>query len=155
MANLNRIILVGRLTADPEIRNTVEGLPVAKFSLAVDRFAGANRPKETDFVNIVAWRNIAEVCGKYLKKGRLVLIEGRIQVRTYQTENGVKKWVTEVIARNMQMLSAPQKEQAAVEGGGFDAASDVPGDDIPGVSDFPSSSQSSEEVDYPESDMPF
>jgi len=150
MANLNRIILVGRLTADPELRYTVEGLPVAKFSLAVDRYRGANNPKETDFINIVSWRKLAEVCGQYLKKGRLVLIEGRIQVRSYQTDAGVKRWVTEVVARNMQMLDALTKEATAVSGN--DVASGDPGevkDEVPGSSDLPSEVPAEDDSDLP------
>ncbi len=103
MANLNRILLIGRLTADPEVRFTVDGTPMAKFSLAVDRV-----PQEgTDFINVVAWRRLAEICGQYLKKGRLVLIEGRIQVRAYEVEGSGRRWITEVVARKMQMLEKP------------------------------------------------
>ncbi|MFC1560246.1 single-stranded DNA-binding protein [Candidatus Margulisiibacteriota bacterium] len=150
MANLNRIILVGKLTSDPELRYTVEGLPVAKFTLAVDRFRGPNNPKETDFINIVAWRKIAEVCGQQLKKERLVLIEGRIQIRTYQTDAGVKKWSTEVVARNMQMFGAPSQEAASVSGekAGEKAASG-PADGIPGSSDIPESAPAEEDSDLP------
>ena len=102
MANLNRIILIGRLTADPETRETVEGLPVAKFRLAVTRpTSGADA---TDFIDIVAWRRLAEICGQYLKKGKLVLVEGRIQNRSYENQSGQKVWVTEVVASAMTML---------------------------------------------------
>ena len=90
MANLNRIVLIGRLTQDPDIRYTVEGVPFVRFSLAVDRW----RNKGTDFINITAWRKLAEICSQYLKKGRLILIEGRIQVRSYDDQEGKKKWVT-------------------------------------------------------------
>ncbi|MGB9612783.1 MAG: single-stranded DNA-binding protein [Candidatus Margulisiibacteriota bacterium] len=103
MANLNRIILVGRLVADPEVRATVDGLPMTKFRLAVNRpLAGGNLG--TDFIEIVAWRRLAETCGKYLKKGQLVLVEGRIQNRSFEDQLGQKRWVTEVVARNMTML---------------------------------------------------
>lgn len=148
MANLNRIILVGKVSDDPELRYTVEGLPIAKFTMAVDRFRGADKPKETDIINVVAWRKLAEVCGQYLKKGRLALIEGRIQVRTYQTDAGVKKWATEVVARNMQMLDAPVKGQVAFTGDEEVDAVHEAADDVPGKSTIP---------DEPgdDSDLPF
>ena len=100
MANLNRIILVGRLTQDPDLRYTVERVPFVRFSLAVDRW----QKKATDFINIVAWRKLAEICGQYLRKGRLVLVEGRIQVRSYDDKEGKKRWVTEVQAQEMKIL---------------------------------------------------
>ena len=104
MANLNRIILVGRLTADPELRSTNEGIPLTKFTLAVDRIRGPEAPAQVDFIPIITWRRLAEISSQYLKKGRLVLIEGSIQIRTFQTSEGKKKWSTEVVARSMQML---------------------------------------------------
>ncbi|MBU0573473.1 MAG: single-stranded DNA-binding protein [Candidatus Margulisiibacteriota bacterium] len=123
MANLNKIILVGRLTADPEARFSVDGLPITKFCLAVNRFGD----KQTaDFINIVSWRKVAEVCGQYLKKGQLVLVEGRIQVRSYDDQGGKRKWVTEVAARVVKMLgrgkdaseqSAPEPDMTVEEGG--------------------------------------
>ena len=104
MANLNRIILIGHLTADPETRSTLDGLPMSKFSLSVDRPTGVSGKKETDFFDIVAWGKLAEVCGSYLKKDQLVLIEGRIQNRTFETKDGAKRYATEIIARSMKML---------------------------------------------------
>ncbi len=100
MANLNRIILVGRLTADPETKTTMDGVPMAKFRLAVER-----QPQSgTDFIDIIAWRREAEVCNNYLKKGKLVLVEGRIQIRSFEDQTGQRRWATEVVARNVQML---------------------------------------------------
>ncbi len=110
MANLNRIILIGRLVAEPEARFTVDGTPITKFRLAVNRFLSKTTSQATDFIDIVAWRRLAEICGQFLKKGKLVLIEGRIHVRSYDDSSGQRKWVTEVIARNMQMLEGPEKE---------------------------------------------
>lgn len=104
MANLNRIILVGRLTADPESRSTVEGLPVAKFRLAVSRPKFGQNEAGEDLIDIVAWRGLAEVCAQYLKKGQLVLVDGRIQNRTYDDQAGQRHWVTEIVARTMTML---------------------------------------------------
>jgi single-strand DNA-binding protein len=120
LANLNRIILVGRLTADPEVRSTLDGLPMAKFRLAVNRQAGGGRDNGTDFIDVVAWRRLAEVCGDYLKKGRLVLVEGRIQIRTFEDQTGQRRWATEVVARNMQMLdrtSTPGRQPEARDAG--------------------------------------
>jgi single-strand DNA-binding protein len=77
---------------------------MAKFRLAVDRQAGGGRDNGTDFIDVVAWRRLAEICGDYLKKGRLVLVEGRIQIRTFEDQTGQRRWATEVVARNMTML---------------------------------------------------
>ncbi len=100
MANLNRIILIGRLTADPEARTTMEGIPMAKFRLAV----GRQQQSGTDFFDIIAWRRTAEICSDYLKKGSLVLVEGRIQIRSFEDQTGQRRWATEIVARNIQML---------------------------------------------------
>jgi single-strand DNA-binding protein len=104
LASLNRIILIGRLVADPEARTTVEATPITKFTLAVDRNMGPSGKSETDFIDIIAWSKLAEVCGQLLKKGTLALIEGRIATRTFDTKDGAKKYVTEVVARSMKIL---------------------------------------------------
>lgn len=103
MANLNRIVLVGRLMADPEVHTTLEGLPMTKFRLMVNRplVGGGNG---ADLIEVVAWRRLAEICGDYLKKGQLVLVEGRIQNRSFEDQLGQKRWVVEVVARSMTML---------------------------------------------------
>ena len=101
MANLNRIILIGRLTNDPEARTTMDGTPLTKFVLAVDRNRPSGMQKETDFIDIIAWRNLAEFSGSELAKGQLVLVEGRIQNRSFDTKEGVKRYITEVVASNM------------------------------------------------------
>jgi single-strand DNA-binding protein len=114
LANLNRIILVGQLTADPEARLTVDGLPMAKFRMAVNRpMAGGSNG--TDFIDIVAWRKLAETSGEYLKKGRLVLVEGRIQNRSFDDQAGQRRWVTEVVARNMTMLDRSDNPSAKTD----------------------------------------
>ncbi len=104
MANLNRIILVGRLAAETETRSTLDGLPMCRFVLSVERPSGASGKKESDLFDIVTWGKLAEVCGSYLSKGQLVLVEGKIQNRTYETKEGAKRYATEIIARNMKML---------------------------------------------------
>lgn len=106
MSSLNKVILIGRLTAAPEMRYTQTGKPVATFTLAVDRQKRSdNKEKETDFINIVTWQKLAEICAQYLEKGKLVAIEGRLQTRSYTTNEGQKRKVYEVVAQDMRMLS--------------------------------------------------
>lgn len=98
---LNRVILIGRLTRDPELKYTSNGTAVCTFSLAVNR--KFNRD-ETDFIDIVVWRGLAENCASYLGKGRLAAVEGRLQVRSYETQEGQKRKVTEVVADDVRFL---------------------------------------------------
>lgn len=101
----NKVVLVGRLTKDPELRYTNSGIPVSSYTLAVNRtFKSSSGEKETDFINIVCWRKLAEISAKYLKKGRLALIEGRIQTRKYQAQDGSSRTAFEILAEQMQML---------------------------------------------------
>ena len=116
MAALNKIILIGRLTADPELRYTPNGAPVANFTLAVDRKFSKN--DETDFIPVVAWRRLAEICNEFLHKGKLVAIEGRLQTRTYETNEGQKRKAFEVVADEMQMLDRGQGGGRSGGGGG-------------------------------------
>lgn len=97
----NRVILIGRLTRDPELKYTPNGTAVATFSLAINR--KFNR-EETDFIDVVAWRQSAEFCANYGSKGRLTMVEGRLQVRTYETQEGQKRKVTEVVADELRFL---------------------------------------------------
>ena len=113
MISLNRTILVGRLAADPEVRYTTNEIPVARFALAVER-SGKNGEKEVDFINIVAWRGLAKVCGEYLKKGKPVAIEGKLTIRKYE-KNGEKRSIAEVVADNMQMLDTKFFKQSLKE----------------------------------------
>lgn len=108
---LNRIILIGRLTKDPELRYTPNGTGVATFTLAVDRPFSTNGQKETDFISIVAWRQTAEACANYLRKGRLTAVEGRIQVRNYENNEGKRVYVTEVVADNVRFLESANSQQ--------------------------------------------
>jgi single-strand DNA-binding protein len=99
---LNHVVLMGRLTRDPEIRHTQSGIPVASFSLAVDRDYGQKgAEKQVDFINIVAWRATAEFVGKYFVKGQLVAVSGRLQTRDWTDQNGGKRYATEVVADNV------------------------------------------------------
>ncbi|MCR8634864.1 MULTISPECIES: single-stranded DNA-binding protein [Paenibacillus] len=114
---LNRVILIGRLTRDPELRYTPAGVAVTTFSLAVDRpFTNQQKEREADFINIVTWRQLAETCANYLRKGRLAAVEGRIQVRNYDNNEGRRVYVTEVIADNVRFL------ESANSGGGANAS---------------------------------
>ena len=102
---LNRVILIGRLTRDPELRYTPTGIAVTQFTLAVDRpFTNSQGEREADFIPIVTWRQLAETCANYLRKGRLTAVEGRIQVRSYDNNEGRRVYVTEVIADNVRFL---------------------------------------------------
>ena len=99
---LNKIILMGRLTRDPELRRTQAGTAVVSFSLAVDRdYKDQSGEKETDFIDIVAWRNTAEVVSKYFTKGRMAVVEGRLQIRDWTDKDGGKRRSAEVIAENV------------------------------------------------------
>lgn len=125
---MNKVILVGRLTQDPEVRYTQAGKAVASFSLAVNRFSGQGQ-KEADFIPIVAWEKLAETCGNNLTKGQRVLIEGRMQIRSYEANDGQKRRVAEIIAQNMEFLEA-KKQQDKDESTPF-GGQVIPEEDIP------------------------
>jgi single-strand DNA-binding protein len=94
----NRIILMGRLTKDPELKNTQSGIPMCRFSIAVDRAYSKGQEKQTDFIDITAWRQTAEFVAKYFSKGRVILVEGKLQNNNYTDQNGVKHYQNVVIA---------------------------------------------------------
>jgi single-strand DNA-binding protein len=101
----NKAFLIGNLTRDPELRYTPAGVPVAHFTVAVNRIKRKGQEKDNvDFIPIVAWRRLAEICGEFLKKGRPVAVEGRLQIRSYTTKAGEKRTASEIIADNVQML---------------------------------------------------
>ena len=111
---MNKIILLGRLTKDPEVRYTQSGKVVAQFTLAVDRpFAGANGQKEADFIPVVIWGKSAELVGNSLSKGQRALVEGRVQIRSYDANDGSKRWVTEVIADRFEYIERKADAQQA------------------------------------------
>jgi len=115
---LNRIILIGRLTRDPELRYVPSGHPVASFTLAVDRsFVNQQGERATDFIDIVAWRKLAEQVTQHLSKGRLVAVEGRLQVRSYETQDGQKRKVAEVVADAVRFLDRKGGTAATPEAG--------------------------------------
>ena len=99
---LNRIVIMGRMVKDPELRRTGAGVAVASFTLAVDRdFKGQNGEKETDFIDVVVWRQTAEFVSKYFSKGRVAVVEGRLQLRDWQDKDGNKRRNAEIIADNV------------------------------------------------------
>ena len=115
---LNRSILIGRLTKDPELKYTPNGVAVTQFTLAVDRpFTGQGGEKEADFIPVVTWRQLAETCSNYLRKGRLTAVEGRIQTRNYENNEGKKVYVTEIIADNVRFLERNQTEESTTNSG--------------------------------------
>jgi len=103
---MNKVILVGNLTRDPELTETPTGVAVCRFSIAVSRdYANSEGNRETDFFNITVWRGRAEVCGKYLKKGNKVAIVGSIQTRSYEDKDGIKRNVTDIVASEVEFLT--------------------------------------------------
>ena len=119
--SVNKVILIGRLGKDPELKYTPNGTPVAKFSLATDEVfkdQAGEQQKRTEWHNIVAWKRLAEICGEYLTKGKQVYIEGSIRSRQYEDQAGNKKTAYEIVARQMTMLgSRADTERAAVAPG--------------------------------------
>ncbi len=112
---LNRVILIGRLAREPELRYTPGGTAVTRLVLAVDRpFVNRQGEREADFIDVVVWQKQAETCANYLGKGRLVAVEGRLQVRSYDDSQGIRRRVVEVVAENVRFLDRP-KETAAGE----------------------------------------
>lgn len=111
---LNRVVLVGRLTKDPELRYTASGIATTKFILAIERPKQKDGTKEADFIPVVTWRQLAEACANYLRKGRLAALEGRIHIRNYEDKEGRRVYVTEIIADNVRFLESKRdKEQAS------------------------------------------
>lgn len=133
---LNRIVLIGRLTKDPELRYTPNGAAVASFTLAVDRSRkNAQGERETDFINIVTWMKLAENCANYLSKGKLAAVDGELHIRSFDGQDGQKRWVTEVVADNVRFLS--------------------PKDSSGGAGSFSSSSPLGNEISFTDDDIPF
>lgn len=112
---MNKVFLIGNLTRDPEMRSTQSGVAVCNFSIAVNRrFKKENGEQETDFLNVIAWRQLAELCAKYLAKGRKVAISGSIQTRTYEAKDGSKRTAWDIVADEVEFLS-PQNQQSSTQ----------------------------------------
>ena len=134
--SLNKVMLIGNLGKDPELRYTTSGVAVATFTLATNeswRDQDGNTQERTEWHNIVAWRKLAEICGEWLKKGKKIYLEGRIQTRSYDDKNtGTKKYITEIVADNMIMLDS----KGAMEPGRVPAVAEAspqaaPDEDLP------------------------
>ena len=121
---MNHVTLIGRMTKDPEVRYTQSGTPVGTFTLAVDRRVAKDKPKEADFIPCVVWGKTAEVVGNWCKKGKQIGVEGRIQVRSYDAKDGSKRYVTEVIVSNLELLG--KGDGASHQGGGQLTDEDIP-----------------------------
>lgn len=143
---VNKAILVGRLGRDPEVRYTTSGTPVANFSLATDESwtdKNGERQRRTEWHQIVVWSRLAEICERYLRKGRLVFIEGQIQTREWEDRDGNRRRTTEIVARNMQMLGSRSDEMGIGQGSQRPA------------SRASQPSQPSQEVEITDDDIPF
>lgn len=128
---MNKAFLIGNLTKDPELRTTSSGISVCTFSIAVNRkFANAQGVREADFFNVVAWRGTADNCAKFLSKGKKVSIVGTIQNRSYDAQDGTKRYVTEIIADDVEFLSSASSGNT----GGASSYQDAP---PPATSGFP------------------
>ena len=130
---LNKVFLQGRLVADPELRKTQQGTPVASYRLAVDRGYKSKDPnaQNADFVNVVSWRNTAEFVCKYFTKGRMMLVEGRLQIRDYTDKDGNRRVAAEVVTDNVYFCDSRKDERRTSSGGGYGpppSGSGVPGD---------------------------
>jgi single-strand DNA-binding protein len=137
---LNRIVLIGRLTRDPELRFTQNGKAVCSFTLAVDRgFTSRDGNRETDFINIVVWDKQGENCAQYLAKGRLAAVDGRLQIRSYDDKEGQRRTAAEVVAESVRFLSPKEGGSGSMSapsssfGGGFGSGASA--DDMPMTSD--------------------
>ena len=127
---MNRVMLIGRLTANPELRYTASNVPFARFSLAVNRtFSNGNGERETDFLNIIVWRKQAENVCNYLNKGSLVSIEGRIQTGSYDDKDGNKRYTTDIVADSVQFLESKGQSNGSSNVTPYDYQ-DAPSNDV-------------------------
>ena len=137
MASVNKAIILGNLGADPEVKYTPSGMAVANFSIATkEQWTNKDGEKgeKTEWHRIVAWARLGEICGEYLRKGSQVYIEGRIQTRSWEDREGVKRYTTEIVAQTMQMLGSAKREgqtQSAKESYPIEEPTSIPDDDIP------------------------
>ena len=149
---LNKIFIMGRLTRDPELRRTQSGTPVTSFSLAVDRdFKSQSGEKETDFIDVVAWRATAEFVAKYFTKGRMAVVEGRLQIRDWQDRDGNKRRSAEVVADNVYFGDSRRDnggDNGGSYGGGYSAPAGGYAPAVGGPSGFA-------EIDEEDGDLPF
>ena len=127
---MNKCILIGNLTKDPELTTTTNGVAVCRFAIAVSRrYSNADGERETDFLNIVVWRSLGENCHKFLKKGSKVGVVGNIQSRSYDAADGTKRYVTEIVAEEVEFLSTRNADDGARTSGSEEVAKLQPIDD--------------------------
>ncbi len=131
---MNKVMLVGRLTRDPELRTLPSGKHVTTFSLATNEYRGANAGERTEYHSLVAWDRLAEICGQFLGKGQLVDVEGRLQTRQWDDDAGKRHWKTEVVVSQLEMLSGRGKKEYAKEA---QAAQDESATPVNGASEEP------------------
>ena len=112
---MNKVILMGRLARDPDMRKTQGGKSVAQMTIAVDRRGGTNGQPEADFLSLIAWDKLADITGQYLHKGSKILVEGRLQSRSYEAKDGSKRYVTEVVLSNLEFCESKKQEAAGAE----------------------------------------
>ena len=146
---MNRIILMGRLTRDPELRRTQSGTPVASFSLAVDRPYTSGGERQTDFIDVVAWRQRGEFVSKYFTKGQMCLVEGSLQIRDWTDKDGNKRKSAEVVADNVYFTESKKSRESS---GNY--ASAAPKNDFSGYAS-PVGGSDFEELDDDDGDLPF
>lgn len=147
LANLNRVFLIGRLTKDPEVRQTSNGTPVANFTIAINRrfrSPSGDIKEETTFVGIVAWQKLAELCRQYLAKGRAVLVEGKIQNRSWETEDGQKRSTLEVRADRIEFL----ERESRPEGSFVSESSESPAPTEPYAEPSPDNGKSDDDLPF-------
>ncbi len=153
---MNRVFLIGRLSRDPDLRHTTSGMAVCQINVAVSRRATQGRDPETDFINVVVWDKQAENVARYLAKGRQVAVEGRIQTRSYDNNEGKRTYVTEVVANNVEFLGSSSdnnRTQNVPEENPFDS---MPIDEPAGTSiDNDPFASFGEKVEISDNDLPF
>lgn len=155
--NVNKVLLVGRLTRDPEIRTTPGGQNVASLSLATNRFwkdKNGQRQDKTTFHNVILWGRLAEIAGQYLTKGQEAYIEGRIETRKYTAKDGSDRYITEIIAENMQLGSKPQGNSGSYSGNTRPAQS-TPAEQTAAPEEIPTINLDEEQEEVKISDVPF
>ena len=130
---MNKATLIGRLAADPEIRETASGVKVTSFTIAVDRPFVKGTDRQTDWIDIAAWRNTAEFICKYFQKGDSIIIEGNIQTRSWEDKNGQKRKTVEIVAENVEFPPRARNEQKAEQNFGHESAAA----DFTEIDDFP------------------
>jgi len=122
---MNKVLLVGRLTRDPELRTLPSGKHVATFTIATNEYRGTGAEERTEYHAVVAWDRLAEICGQFLGKGQLVDLEGRLQTRQWDDDAGKRHWRTEVVANSLEMLSGRGKKEYAKEAQAAEDAASV------------------------------